>query len=75
MFSILFNRPFVVYANAERGAALIDSLLRVFGLEHHRVGADPPRIDERVFAPDWSRVNRALDAERARGLSYLRANL
>ena len=75
VFSILFNRPFVVYANAERGAARFDSLLGVFGLEHHRVGADQPRIDERVFAPDWSRVNRVLDAERARGLSYLRANL
>ncbi|MCD2441006.1 polysaccharide pyruvyl transferase family protein [Agromyces sp. SYSU K20354] len=74
-YSILFNRPFVVYANAERGATRFDSLLEVFGLEHHRVGADSPLIDERVFAPDWTRVNRVLDTERVRGLSYLRANL
>lgn len=75
VFSILFNRPFVVYANAERGAARFDSLLGVFGLEHHRVGAERSPIDERVFTPDWTRVNRVLDTERARGLSYLRANL
>jgi len=75
VFSILFNRPFVVYANAERGAARFDSLLGVFGLEHHRVGAESPLIDERVFTPDWTRVNGVLDTERARGLSYLRAYL
>lgn len=74
-FSILFNRPFVVYANAARGATRFASLLGVFGLEHHRFGAESPVIDERVFAPDWASVNRVLDTERARGLSYLTANL
>ncbi|KRE25836.1 polysaccharide pyruvyl transferase family protein [Agromyces sp. Soil535] len=74
-FSILFNRPFVVYANADRGADRFDSLLGVFGLEHHRIGAESPLIDDRVFTPDWTRVNRVLDTERARGFSYLRAHL
>lgn len=75
VFSVLFNRPFVVYANAERGAARFDSLLRVFQLEHHRVGAGSPLIDDRVFAPEWERVNRVLAGERERALSYLRAHL
>ena len=75
VFSILFNRPFVLYANVERGAARFDSLLRVFGLEHHRVGVESPLIDERVFDPDWARVNGLLAGERERALSYLRTHL
>lgn len=75
VFSILFNRPFIVHANRERGAARFASLLRVFGLEHHLVGTDTRSIDERVFAPDWGRVNSVLTAERERGLSYLREQL
>ena len=75
VFSILFNRPFLVYANRERGAARFTSLLRTFGLEHHRVDTGSLSIDDRVFAPDWPRVNAILSRERERGLAYLRDNL
>ena len=70
VFSILFNRPFVVFTNVARGATRIDSLLEVVGLEHHRVEAGAVRIDDRVFTPDWDTVNRVLDSERARGLLF-----
>ena len=75
VFSILFNRPFVVYANAKRGASRFDTLLGVFGLEHHFASSSSDAIDDRVFAPDWTAVNRVLDAERARAMSYLGAHL
>jgi hypothetical protein len=75
VFSILFNRPFVVYANASRGASRFDTLLGIFGLEHHLTSASSTAVDERVFAPDWASVNRVLDAERSRALAYLTANL
>jgi hypothetical protein len=75
VFSILFNRPFVVHANAKRGASRFDTLLEVFGLEHHFASSSADVIDDRVFAPDWTAVNRVLDAERTRALSYLTANL
>lgn len=74
-FSILFNRPFVVFANEKRGATRFDTLLSVFGLEHHLASPSNETLDERVFAPDWAAVNRVLDAERIRAMSYLRANL
>lgn len=74
-FSILFNRPFIVYANEKRGATRFDTLLGVFGLEHHLASSSTTTLDERVFDPDWVAVNRVLDAERARAISYLRANL
>lgn len=75
VFSILFNRPFVVYANVSRGASRFDTLLEVFGLRHHLVSSSADEIDRRVFAPDWGAVNRVLDAERARAMSYLEGNL
>ena len=75
VFSILFNRPFVVHANAKRGASRFGTLLEVFGLEHHLSSFSSDPVDDRVFAPDWTAVNRVLDAERSRALSYLRANL
>ncbi|WP_448811704.1 polysaccharide pyruvyl transferase family protein [Agromyces bauzanensis] len=75
VFSILFNRPFVVYANARRGASRFDTLLGIFGLEHHVVSSSSGAFDDRVFTPDWTTVNRLLDTERARALSYLEANL
>jgi hypothetical protein len=74
-FSILFNRPFVVLANEKRGVSRFTSLLSVFGLEHHLVTDSRNAVDERVFAPDWTAVNGLVDAERARAIAYLRANL
>jgi hypothetical protein len=71
VFAILFNRPFVVLANPRRGASRFETLLDVFGLRHHVVSTVEAGIDERVFAPDWHRVNRILDAERARSAEYL----
>ena len=35
VFSIIFNKPFIVIGNAERGLTRFESLLRVFGLEDH----------------------------------------
>lgn len=35
IFSILFNKPFVVVGNKQRGISRLSSLLSDFGLEHH----------------------------------------
>lgn len=75
VFAILFNRPFAVQPNSERGATRFDTLLTTFGLGHHVLTESSTEIDERVFDPDWHTVNRILDAERKRGLDYLRANV
>ena len=37
VFSIIFCKPFVVLSNSWRGNARIDSLLKMFGLEHHKL--------------------------------------
>ena len=45
VFSIIFQKPFVVLANPARGTARIDSLLSVFGLECNRIEGIPSSLD------------------------------
>lgn len=41
VFSILFDKPFVVIGNKKRGMARFDSLLKLFHLENRMVSTDP----------------------------------
>lgn len=55
VFSIIFNKPFFVVGNKERGLARIQSLLAMFGLEDRFVSADSKT---NASAPiDWDAVN------------------
>lgn len=65
VFSILFNIPFIVYGNKERGMARFNSLLNMFGLGNRMIldveeltGIKP---EERM---DWGKVNRILGEQR-----------
>ncbi|MFT3860523.1 polysaccharide pyruvyl transferase family protein [Micropruina sp.] len=75
VFSILFNRPFLVFANPQRGQARIRTLLATFGLEDRLI--DLAAASERPIPaePAWQRIDDIRAQERARGLSYLAANL
>ncbi len=54
-FSIIFNKPFYVLGNKERGLARIHSLLSMFNLEDRIVSAD---CKMNLSAPiDWDAVN------------------
>ena len=75
VFSIIFNKPFVVYGNKERGMARFESLLRVFGLEDRLVSTkeDAGRI---ASAPiNWSAVNAIHKEWKENSLAFLRDNL
>ena len=67
VFSIIFNKPFLVCVNKERGADRFVSLLETFGLENHtslcQSGTEEPI--------DWENVNRILEEKRKEGLSFL----
>lgn len=55
VFSIIFNKPFWVMANAKRGNARFDSLLSMFGLEDRMI---TPGEDVNWSKPiDWAMVN------------------
>ena len=62
VFSIIFNKPFWVIANAERGNARFDSLLGLFGLED-RIISSKIAIEWNKLI-DWNRVNSIRDREK-----------
>lgn len=69
VFSIIFNKPFWVIANAERGNARFESLLGLFGLENRMIN---PRQDVEWNAPiDWKRVNEIRHKEKERCVALL----
>ena len=57
VFSIIFNKPFWVLCNKERGVARFHSLLQIFGLQNRIIDTtniDSIKWDENI---DWIRVN------------------
>lgn len=71
VFSILFNKPFVVYGNKYRGMARFYSLLEIFGLEG-RLVMTPKEALEVINQPiDWTKVNKHLAEWRKKSLKFL----
>ncbi len=67
VFSIIFNKPFLVCVNKDRGADRFTSLLETFGLENH-TSLVYPDIDDHF---DWAAVNSVLEEKRKEGISFL----
>ena len=64
VFSIIFNKPFWVIGNANRGMSRFTSLLKVFHLEDRLLDANHLK-DVGVNRPiDWSSVNAILEQKR-----------
>ena len=77
VFSILFNKPFVTIGNARRGVNRFKSLLELFGLESRIIGQDElskalSLVCENI---DFESVNKILNEERKKSLSFLRDRL
>lgn len=70
VFSIIFNRPFWVVANDNRGTTRIDGLLEEFGLQDRMVSLEelPHRVDMDI---DWEKVNAIRKKRKEQSLSFL----
>lgn len=77
VFAIIYNKPFVCLGNEGRGNARFDTLLDTFGLEDRMLtNATPEEIYRGLHTPiDWERVYAIHDAERERGINFLKENL
>ena len=77
VFSIIYNKPFVCLGNESRGSARFDTLFQVFGLEDRLVTSRNTQDVLRVLHQplDWQRVNAIHEAERQRGLQFIKSNL
>lgn len=75
VFSIIFNKPFVVYANEGRGVARFHSLLSLFGLEN-RIVNNSEFIDESLFQNvTFDDVNVKIELLRLKSLEFLKKGL
>lgn len=72
VFSIIFNKPFIVYGNEKRGMARFESLLKMFGLED-RLILNIDKIDLNIIKNefDWNKVNLKLEDYYKNSIDYL----
>lgn len=71
VFAILFNCPFIVWANKERGTDRFTSLLKQFGLER-RIVFDKCCITELMNENiDWESVNYKLEINKNKSKAFL----
>lgn len=77
VFSIIFNRPFVVIGNESRGQARFHSLLSLFGLEDRLITSlQSNEIVNKMSNPiDWDKVHIVLNKQRTVSINYLNINL
>lgn len=75
VFSIIFNKPFIVYGNRKRGLARFKSLLSIFGLEERIVSTKEESIKAISEPIDWERVNEVHRQWKEKSMSFLNNNL
>lgn len=75
VFSILFEKPFIVYGNKDRGMARFHSLLSIFGLEN-RLITNSVAAQKVIAEPiDWNAVNARKQEWQKKSLNFLKINL
>ncbi|MDF9831733.1 polysaccharide pyruvyl transferase family protein [Parabacteroides sp. PF5-6] len=76
VFSILFHKPFVVFANKNRGVARLESLLKIFSLTDRIVTSSQELIDKRdLFSIPWQEVDRIHDQWKQQSIRFLQSSL
>ncbi|MEG2340932.1 MAG: polysaccharide pyruvyl transferase family protein [Odoribacter sp.] len=76
VFSILFNVPFIVYGNKDRGIARFDSLLKMFCLRERMILDIKELVEDKLDKPvDWVSVDRILNKQRELSKDFLMRNL
>lgn len=75
VFSIIFQKPFIVIGNKERGLSRFESLLSCFGLTERMVSCveDANKILDNTI--DWKKVNEKLVINRFQSKDFLKTNL
>lgn len=75
VFSIIFNKPFLIIGNKERGMTRFNSLLEIFDLKNRMIN-DIADIHSIVYTfIDWDKVNQIRHKMKIYSLEYLTRNL
>jgi hypothetical protein len=76
VFSIIFNKPFIVIGNKDRGLVRFSSLLRVFNLENRLISSSYKLSNEVILAKiNWDNINNILSDKRIESMRFLSDNL
>ncbi|MBD0831213.1 polysaccharide pyruvyl transferase family protein [Aestuariibaculum sediminum] len=76
LYSIIFNKPFVIYGNARRGMTRFTSILSKLDLEDRLIySSEELRQEELNNNIDWNSVNKKLEKLKADSFAFLRDNL
>lgn len=71
VFSIIFNKPFIVFGNYKRGLSRFTSLLGMFGLENRFITQKTDLTNE----IEWERVKSVLRKRKSQSESFLKQSL
>lgn len=71
VFSIIFNKPFWVIGNSERGLSRFTSLLKLFNLEDRLLDVTDLKNVDYTRPIDWERVNHLLEQKRIESKNLL----
>lgn len=75
VFSIIFNKPFIVFGNKERGISRFDSLLEMFELKE-RLILDPKDVIKIIHNPiNWDNITAKLLTMQQQSLTFLHTHL
>lgn len=75
VFSIIFNKPFIVYANIQRGNNRIESLLKIFGLESRLISSIHEINNQLINSKiDWEYVNKIKQQWKEKSINFLKSN-
>lgn len=69
VFSIIFNKPFLVIGNKDRGMSRFNSLLKTFELQNRMISSN---LDTVIDTPiNWNKVNIIHDVLKRKAIDYL----
>lgn len=77
VFSILFNRPFVVLVNPTRGITRIEYLLRHFGLLDRMLTSVENNSADKILSVDinWDVINERINNDRKKSIDFIKYGL
>ena len=75
VFSIIFNKPFWVIGNTERGNARFDSLLKIFNLQDRLISPDDINKTDLTLPINWEKVNSIKKEWQEKSFNFLKNNL
>lgn len=74
VFSLIFNKPFIVIGNIERGMSRFNSLLEIFGLKDRLIDETSVSYPS-IKIDNWQEINETIEKWREKSFHFLKTSL